>query len=102
VVDIENGDIGLRHFIQVGARIEDITTLDSPMTIEPATSGRTLYAITRDREVEVFTDFEEFATKVNSRLNGGSNMRALTARGSFDADTTTLTANYVSIILTLP
>jgi hypothetical protein len=63
--------------------------------------GRTLYAATRDREVRVFTDFEEYAQHVNNLLTGGSNMRALTARGSFDKDSTTLTANYVSIIFTL-
>ena len=38
---------------------------------------------------------------MNNLLTGGANMRALTARGSFDVDTTTLTANYVSIIFTV-
>ena len=101
IVDVANTDLGLRRFLQVGPRIVDIRTLASPIRVEPATEGRTLYATTRDREVEIFTDFEAYAQHVNNLLTGGSNMRALTARGSFDVDTTTLTANYVSIIFTV-
>ena len=84
IVDTANTDIGLRRFLQVGPRIVDIRTLASPIRVEPATEGRTLYAATRDREVRVFTDFEAYAQHVNNVLHGGANMRALTARGSFD------------------
>ncbi len=101
IVDVANTDLGLRRFLQVGPRIVDIKTLASPIRVEPAVEGRTLYAATRDREVRVFTDFEAYAEHVNNLLTGGSNMRALTARGSFDVDSTTLTANYVSIIFTV-
>jgi hypothetical protein len=96
VIDTTNTDLGDRRFIKVGPRIVDITTLASPMTIEPA-DGRTAYAISRGRRVEIFRDFPAFAERVSRLLGGGSNMQALTARGSFDAPSTTLTANYVAI-----
>jgi hypothetical protein len=98
VIDTTNIDLGQRQFLKVGPRVFDITSdLPQPIRVEPADSGPTLYAIARGLEVEVFQDFGEFATKVNSLLNGGSDMRSFTARGTFDQDTTTLTANYVAI-----
>ncbi len=103
VIDPTNIDLGQRQFLEVGPRVFDITSdLPEPITVEPADSGPTLYAIARGLEVEVFQDFGEFATKVNSLLNGGSDMRSFTARGTFDQDTTTLTANYVAISFVPP
>ncbi len=103
VLDAGNPELGARHFIKVGPRIEDLTALASPLTIEPATEGRTLYAVSRPpRRVEVFRGFEDFATRVNNLLNGGSTLRTLTARGSYDEASTTLTANYVAITFTVP
>ena len=45
----------------------------------------------------MFIDFGVYVEHVNTLLNTGSNMTTLTARGSFDEDSTTLTANYVAI-----
>jgi hypothetical protein len=39
---------------------------------------------------------------VSRLLGGGSTMQALTARGSFDAPSTTLTANYMAISFKTP
>jgi hypothetical protein len=47
----------------------------------------------------VFTDFEY--AQHEQPAGGRLHLRALTARGSFDVDSTTLTANYVSIIFTV-
>ncbi|MEX0735136.1 MAG: DUF4382 domain-containing protein [Steroidobacteraceae bacterium] len=102
ILDVANPDLGSRRFIQVGPRTADITTLGAPLTIEPDTGVPTLYAVARQRRVEMFRDFEPFADRVNNLLNGGSTMQALTAQGSFDADTTTLTANYVAIAFKVP
>jgi len=102
VIDVTNPDLGARRFIKIGPRIVDITTLPSPMTIEPDTVGRTVYAISRGLRLEMFRDFAPFAERVSRLLGGGSNMQALTARGSFDAPSTTLTANYVAIAFKAP
>ena len=63
----------------------------------PAADGPQIYVVARGLRVEHFSDFGDFASRVNALLNGGSNMRALTARGVFDQDTTTLEANYVAV-----
>jgi len=102
VIDTGNPDLGARHFIKVGPRIADITTLASPMTIEPMTNGRTLFALSFRGRLEMYRDFGDYATRVNSLLNGGSTMRALTARGAFDLDQVTLTANFVAISFRTP
>jgi hypothetical protein len=100
VIDTGNPDLGARHFLKVGSRVVDITTLASPITIEPETVGQTVFVVARARRVEMYRDFADFAARVNRLLNGGSTMQALTARGSFDEPSTTLTANYVAVAFT--
>lgn len=102
VIDTGNPDLGARHFLKVGPRTVDITTLASPITIEPSTADRTVYAISRPLRVEIFRDWPAFADRVSRLLTGGSTMHALTARGTFEDSTTTLTANYVAIAFKSP
>jgi hypothetical protein len=103
VIDVTNIDLSNRQFLEIGPRIFDITSdLPEPITVEPAASGPQIYAIARQLEVEMFSDFGDFAARVNGLLNGGSNMRSFTARGVFDQDTTTLAANYVAISFVVP
>ena len=98
VIDVGNLVLGERQRLEIGPFVFDITSdLPEPITVEPAANGPQIYALSRGLSVEMFSDFGEFATRVNSLLRGGSNMRALTARGVFDVDTTTLAANYVAV-----
>ncbi len=81
----------------------DITSdLPSPITVEPVAEGRAIYSVTRGLRVELYGDFGDFASRVNSLLNGGWRMRALTARGAYDVPTTTLEANYVAVAFRAP
>jgi hypothetical protein len=98
VIDNANPDIGARHFIIIGPRLIDITALASPPTIAPA-DARTLYAIGEPRRVEVFGEFGRFAAALSEKLAGGQKALGMTAHGRFDAGSTTLTANYVSVSL---
>ncbi|MGH8204574.1 MAG: hypothetical protein ACREST_08185 [Steroidobacteraceae bacterium] len=103
VIDVTNLDLGNRQFLEIGPRVFDINAdLPEPITVEPPAGGPQLYAVALALDVEVFSDFGEFATRVNSLLNSGSNMRSFTARGAFDVDTTTLEANYVAISFVVP
>ncbi len=102
VIDVGNPDLGVRHFIKVGPRVQDITQLASPMTIEPATGVRKVYVVSFRGRLEMYRDFRDFAQRVNDVLNGGSTMRALTARGSYDAASVTLTADFVAAAFKLP
>ena len=103
IVDVGNFDLSERQRLEIGPFVFDITSdLPEPISIEPATDGPQLYALSRGLQVEMFSDFGDFAARVNSLLRGGSNMRALTARGAFDVDTTTLAANYVALAFVVP
>jgi hypothetical protein len=102
VLDPANAALGLRHHLKVGPWVQDITLLASPVTIAPATEGRTLYAVARFRRVEMYRDFAEFADRVAELLGSGAAMHGLHARGQFDAGATTLAANYVAVSFTAP
>ena len=98
VIDVRNIDLGERQRLEIGPFVFDITSdLPEPISIEPPAEGPQIYTVARGLRVEHFSDFGDFASRVNSLLRGGSNMRALTARGAFDIDTTTLEANYVAV-----
>ena len=101
VVDNTNPDLGLRHHIKIGPRILDITGFTAPLTVAPAT-GRRLFALGEPGSVEVFREWERFVERLTEKLNGGANAQAMYARGAFDAGSTTLTAHYVAVALTLP
>ena len=98
VIDTGNSDLGERQRLEIGPFVLDITSdLPEPIAIEPAASGPQLYALSRGTRIEMYSDFGDFAARVNNILRGGSNLRALTARGTFDLATTTLEANYVAV-----
>ncbi len=100
MIDAGNPDLGARHFLKVGSRIVDITTPRLADDDRAGDVGQTVFVVARARRVEMYRDFADFAERVNRLLNGGANMRALTARGSFDEPSTTLTANYVAVAFT--
>jgi hypothetical protein len=103
IVDVGNFDLSERQRLEIGPFVFDITSdLPEAIAVEPAADGPQLYALSRGLQVEMFSDFGDFAARVNSLLRGGSNMRALTARGAFDVDTTTLAANYVAVAFVAP
>jgi len=101
VVDNGNPDLGLRHHIKIGPRILDITGFASPLTVAPGV-GRRLFALGEPGSVEVFREWERFVDRLTEKLNGGANAQAMYARGTFEGGSTTLTAHYVAVALTLP
>ena len=91
VLDVDNPDVGLRHFIKVGPRVTDITTFDSPMTIEPDTNVRRVFAVSVARRLEMYVDFGVFVDRVNALLNTTSTHdhthgARIVRRGFDDAD----------------
>jgi len=97
VIDNANASIGLRHFIAIGPTLIDIETLPTAPTLVPG--GRGLYAIGQPRRVEVFSDFAEFSARLSAKLASGSKALGLSAGGSFDATTSSLTATHINVIL---
>lgn len=99
-IDNENTEIGLRHFIAIGPRLIDIKELATPPRIVPA-QGRGFYAIGEPRRVEVFSEFARFSERLAEKLAGGSKALSMHASGEFDLGTSTLTARYAAVSLTL-
>ena len=98
VVDVTNVDLSERQRLEIGPSVFDITSdLPQPIRVEPVDTGPARYVVARELEVQVFSDFGEFAGRVNSLLNGGANLRALTARGVYDVPSVTLAADYVAV-----
>jgi len=98
VVDVNNVSLGERQRLEIGPAVFDINSdLPQPIEVEPIDSGPAIYAVAREGRVEVFSDFEDYAGRVNSLLNGGWDMQALTARGVYDVPSVTLTADFVAI-----
>ena len=96
VLDVDNADIGERHFLNVGMRRIDLTALAAGPTIAPA-SGRTLFGISEPGHVELFETFSEFVTELSTRLGAGDAAVAMTAYGSYDEGSNTLNANRISV-----
>jgi hypothetical protein len=100
-IDVTNIDLGNRQFLEIGPRRFDITSdLPRAIRVEPVDQGVQRYAIARGLEVELFSDFGDFVGRINGLLGGGADMRSFTARGIFDEDTTTVTADYVAVSFT--
>jgi hypothetical protein len=95
VLDIDNPSIGLRHFLVAGGRKIDLLELPSSPTLAPA-NGRTLYGITEPGHVELFASFDEFVAELSVRLGAGDAVLGLSAYGSYDESSNTLTANRIS------
>jgi hypothetical protein len=95
-LDVANADIGERHFLLVGMRRIDLTTLAAGPTLAPA-DGRTLFGISEPGHVELFASFAEFVTELSVRLGAGDAAVALTAYGSYDAGSNSLNANRISV-----
>jgi hypothetical protein len=97
-IDVTNIDLSNRQFLEIGPRRFDITSdLPAAIRVEPVDEGVQRYAIARGLEVELFSDFGDFVGRINGLLGGGANMRSFTARGIFDEDTTTVTADYLAV-----
>ena len=66
-IDVTNIDLGERQRLEIGPFVFDITSdLPEPIEVEPADDGPQIYVIARGLRVEHFSDFGDFATRVNS------------------------------------
>jgi hypothetical protein len=99
VLDLTNSSIGTRHHLLLGRHLVDLNALGSPPTVAPS-PARGLYGIAAPGHVELFADFAPFVDALASRLGAGVNAQALTAYGSFDEATTTVTARRVVVHMT--
>jgi hypothetical protein len=103
-LDIIAGGIGVRHEIQVGAQVTDLTRLSSEPIIVPSTSttaGDQIFTIGHSvsSTTENFDTFIAFVTQLQSELNGSALATNLTVVGQYSASTFTLTASSITLTL---
>jgi len=99
VLNLENADIGRVHFLSVGPRVLDLLRLPAAPSIVPPGSGPSAYLIVMRGESLSFQDFGDFVAELSTRLNGTTAMVGLTATGSYNGDSNTLTARSLVAVL---
>jgi len=102
VLDNDNADIGVRHYIKQGPVLIDLTTLDSDTTIVPRESGLLLFYIKTDDSLRLYSSFTEFVDDLTLSLDGATTARSLHARGDYDAASNVLHAYKLGVYLLEP
>jgi len=102
VLDNQNGDIGLRHYIKQGPVLIDLTALDSNTTIIPRESGRMLFSIKTRDSLRLYSDWSDFVVDLGASLDGATTARSMHAYGQYDVDTNVFTAYKLGIHLLEP
>jgi hypothetical protein len=99
VLDLTNPNIGRLHFLTIGPRVLDLRTLPASPSIVPPGDGPTAYLIVMRDESRAFHDFSDFVAELGLRLNGTTAMVSMTASGSYNGDSNTLTARSIVVVL---
>jgi len=102
LLDNQNADIDVRHYIRHGPVLIDLTTLDSDTLIVPHESDRMLFFIKTADSLRQYSDFGDFVADLSTSLNGATTARSMFARGKYDVDSNVLTAHKVGIYLLEP
>ena len=98
VLDLTNPSIGRLHFLTIGPRVLDLTSLPASPGIVPPADGPTAYLIVMRDESRAFHDFSDFVAELGLRLSTSA-MVSMTASGSYNGDSNTLTARSIVVIL---
>jgi hypothetical protein len=99
VLDIANPSIGRLHYLNIGPRVLNLTTLPASPSIVPPNTGPTAYLIVMAGGSHAFHDFSDFVAELSTRLNGTTVMLSLTASGSYNGDANVLTARSIVVVL---
>ena len=97
VPNLAGGTLGTVHLLRNGPYTTDLTTLSASPSIVAATSGRNALAIgSAAAGVKVFSSFGDFISALNANTAA---VARVTARGTYDAATNTLTASAIHVVL---
>ncbi len=102
VPDLTNPAIGARHTIEVGAETIDLKSLGANPTIVPdAAAPAVIYAIAHaaSGRVDDYDTYADFASALQSTLNGATPLLALGAEGTYATATRTFTATSITVSL---
>lgn len=102
ILNNQNEDIGLRHYIDNGPVLIDLTMLDSNTTIVPPATDRSLFYIKTADSLREYSNFDDFVNDLSTSLDGATTARSMHARGLYDSDTNTFTAYKIGVYLLEP
>lgn len=102
ILDNQNPDIGLRHYIKQGPVLIDLTALDSNTTILPREADRLLFSIGSNDSLRLYSDWNDFTSDLSMSLGAGDTARAMHAYGKFDAGSNTFHAYKLGVYLLEP
>ncbi len=102
LLDNQNPDIDVRHYIKQGPVLIDLTALDTNTLIAPRESGRMVFSIKSRDSVRLYSDFDDFVNDLSMSLNGATTARSMYASGKYDVDSNVFTAYKVGIFLLEP
>lgn len=83
-----------RHYLKQASVVSDVNELPSVPLIVP-NDGRSLYVLSAGRGSDVFTDWDDFRSALQARLDAGDKVLFVTTRGQFDPVQLTLTGRHV-------
>ena len=102
VLNNQNDDIDVRHYIKHGPVLIDLTALDSDTTIVARETGRKLFSIATADSLRQYSEFGDFVADLASSLDGSNSARSMYARGYYDIESNVLTAYKIGIYLLEP
>jgi len=102
ILDNDNADTGIRHYIKQGPILIDLMALDSDTTIVPRDSGPLLFYIKTADSLRLYSNFTEFVDDLTMSLDGATTARSLHARGEYDAAANILHAYKLGVHLLEP
>lgn len=102
LLDNDNADIDVRHYIKQGPVLIDLTMLDSDTMIVPHATDRMAFYIKSAGSLHMYSDFADFVDDLSSSLDGATAARSMHARGKYDADTNVFTAYKIGVYLIEP
>ncbi len=102
LLDNGNPAIDVRHYVKQGPVLIDLTSLPSDTRIEPADTGRAVYAIKTGDSLRLYTDFADFVDDLATSLDGATAARSMHAYGQYDTDTNVFTARKIGVHLLTP
>jgi hypothetical protein len=102
LLDNQNENIDIRHYIKHGHVLIDLTALDSDTLIVPRETGRMLFFIKTADSLRQYSDFGDFVNDLMMSLNGATTARSMFARGKYDVESNVFTAHKVGMYLLEP
>jgi len=102
VLDNQNANIGIRHYIKQGPVLIDLTSLDSNTTIVPHETDRMLFTIKTADSLRQYSDWNDFVDDLGLSLDGSTTARSMYVYGKYEVDSNTFHAYKLGVLLLEP